>query len=335
MKHPRYLPNYVRACLDKAWTVAVVRGDEPVARFAYRCGSRRCPKCRPTWGAQAYARISEALRRCDSEDLVFAVFTFDQQGRYGGRKFKDPAEAMECMPWQKYLRRLKYWARKQGQRVSYVATVEIHANGWPHLNVVFHSAALAELVRGYHRRCEAMGIPAKLRKAPRSMCKMAVDAGWGPRLSMSAVESPEAVAKYSAKVATQGGVGQISAEVTKRSQDPVDAPRGFRTLRSSRRFLPPRARERDPAVTTFLVDEDGARVERKRDRIVGTAGQVLHGRPWPKSTGRIIDPLTGRSWNDWRKAADDTAPGKRARVYRLSLPPPKVEAFQVPIAGVY
>jgi len=67
--------------------------------------------------------------------------------------------------------------------------------------------------------------------------------------SIEQARSKNAVAGYVTKLATE--LGGLPAEVTKTSQAPVNAPSHFRTLRSSKGFLPPRYK--NPDVTGCLI----------------------------------------------------------------------------------
>jgi len=341
-----YLPNYVKACLTGKWTILAVSTSGEVRSFAYTCGSRRCPKCRPYWGRKVYGRIEDALRKCDHENLVFAVFTLDQLGRYGGRRFSDAAEAMECLPWQAYLRRLKYRCRKAGSHLRYVATVEVHRNGWPHLNVIFDCPYLARLVRENEAELEQFAAGEVTKFTRSKMSALAHEAGFGPRCSFESVRSIEAVGKYISKVAAEESKSlgspeyikdasktkRVTSEVTKASQDPVAAPANFRTLRSSRRFIP--AKQRSKAADcerAFLLDENGSGVGRDRDRETGVARQYLAGQDWSHvKDGQLIDAKTGRTFETLRAVHEFIFAGGAHEV----LPRPKYVLKRAPKLGL-
>lgn len=327
----RRFPKYVQACLTNSWTILSVSTTGKVGRFPFRCSSRRCPRCRPHWGQRAYQRIYEALSRVDVSNVVFAVFTLDQRGRYGGHKFRDAEHAMHAFPWQGFLRRLKYWAAKKGHRVGYVATVEVHKSGWPHLNVLFYCEPLADVCRAYDAEREKFGREIEDMPAHHLLGRMALAAGFGPMCTFEMVRTIELAAGYISKVAkgTQGfrevGVDVAAKEATKASQDPVDAPSHFRTLRSSRRFLPahkPKKAKDLKSAGTWLVNEAGCTNDRQEPdpNHLNLMGQLVDGDAYPKAKGPIVDLTTGQIFETWEDAARGVWEGsvsELANVWRI------------------
>lgn len=158
--------------------------------------------------------------------MVFAVFTLrpsDWRSRYEAFK-----ELRDC--W-KALR--KAITRHFGAN-RYVSTVEVHRSGWPHLNVVLEAPLLADMVG----RGAGGGVVPWLKRH-------ALACGFGYMLSVERAKSRRALAGYVVKLAgdvetaaQKDETGRLTGEVTKLSQVPERAPRHFRRLRSSIRFLP-------------------------------------------------------------------------------------------------
>ena len=237
-----------RIVLDK-WTGAVVEvvttkagwakramrentgevGDRVV--IPYRCGSWRCRRCRDFARRRDFVRIEAALERQNPKDVLFLVLTLDPK-RNG---LADPFEGFErmCSMWKLFAQTLR---RELGGFEGYVSTVEVHASGRPHLNVILVSKALAAGLRGKH--------PSQTVEA---LKRAALAAGFGYSLSAEVPRSMGALTSYIVKTAgeTEDRIRQRAeaartvGEVTKLSQLPVNAPPHFRRLRSSPGFLPP------------------------------------------------------------------------------------------------
>lgn len=158
---------------------------------------------------------------------MFAVFTLrpgDWSSRY--EAFKELRDRWKALR--------KAISRHFGVN-RYVSTVEVHRSGWPHLNVVLESPVMADAVG---RKASGGVVPWLKRHA--------LACGFGYMLSVERARSRRALAGYVVKLAGDvetaarpDEAGRLTGEVTKLSQVPERAPRHFRRLRSSIRFLPP------------------------------------------------------------------------------------------------
>ncbi len=227
------LPKYIRACQQgrfhlRVWP-KVNRGA--YTRIAWRCRSWRhrggCAKAR---AREDFERIWYAVSGYRPQDVVFCVFTLK------------PGDWEST--WQAYEKLRDRWRslakalRREFGDLAYVSTVEAHRNGMPHLNVIVASPEMAKELR-----FRGWWVKRWLKQHAR-LC------GFGWRCSAEAAKSLNKVAGYVVKLADTVGelpagvqldaVGtSVAGEVSKLSQVPVTAPKGFRRLRSSPRFLPP------------------------------------------------------------------------------------------------
>lgn len=219
-----------------------------------------------------WRRISDAFAPRPRGACVFMVLTLARETSPDGphdaelTRWSTPWETWAAIGprWWRLVHRLQRWCcaesgcavkvKRGGRWVTrctgacdrlagrYVAVVEQHENGhegdrWPHLNIVMHWPWLAERVRGSSVRL----IPRGRGKAdsrvlgPGLLLDTIVAAGFGYQSSAEIVRDDKAVAGYVAKHAA--AVDRVTGEIAKRSQLPVDAPRGFRRIRSGRGFL--------------------------------------------------------------------------------------------------
>lgn len=325
-------PRYNHAChaafvgrMEDAWYLQLRRKDgTKAARVPYHCASRRHQgPCQDLWTRRVHGRAMEALADVDPRACMFWVLTLDKLGRHGGRRFRSRQEAYKALPWAKLQERINYRLSKlEHPRLRYFATVERHKDGWPHLNVLVVDDHLAESLRA---RDADLGEHPELDDddcimAPAYWCELAVAAGFGPRFTAEVARSAKHVVEYITKLAKgddewevdgQGNLVLIG-EVVKGSQAPEDAPKGCRSLRSSRRFLPTRRKSED--WTGWLEDDDGSRITRtspreqlRRGHFDGAAGDFgdqvaasLGERRPKRSTGRVwhLDAEDGRSWDN-------------------------------------
>lgn len=239
-----------------------------------------------------FARIKEAAEPLDPSGWSFLVLTLDRNAYFGGRRWLDVNEAyreLGAMSRSLLQRIGRVWGpesvlerngrgkalrtvRKLGPR--WVAVVEAHRSGWPHVNVMLWAPELAEELRraeraaledpevadavALSRECwrDKRAVPASVRERARRAAlvsgplrEMLIEAGWGVQSTAEAARSADAVAGYVTKVA---GLHDASAgELAKVTQVPANAPERFRRLRSGRGFLPPR--RKNPAVTGCLI----------------------------------------------------------------------------------
>lgn len=263
------LPVSVSMCLSDSHKIVLWRRDgsgEPW-EIPFRCQSWRCPRCRPKVGLVDYARVAQALQ--SRGPWIYAVLTL-------------PGEWRGWDVWSRYkaagelwnLRLRKRLQRRYG-RVLYVQTWEQHRDGTPHVNLVLGGESLIEDVEAkgdggasYHPR---LGRHVRVPRWRRWFADTAAESGFGTRTWVERLWEPsdgaerpsDGLAAYMVKlshnlVGVDGGrssLDRAAGEVTRgdaKDQTPLQAPRGFRRLRTSQRLLPPRLRS--PELSGTLRD---------------------------------------------------------------------------------
>lgn len=221
--------RYVEACKAGRWHINLTRVNGQTGeivkewRQVYKCKSWRHPgECARWRAAQNFSRIAAALDPLQRRHVVFIVLTLDR------KKWRDRYHAFEDMK-EKWRSLRKAITRRWGAN-SYVSTVEVQKAGWPHLNVVMHCPLLAEVAGGHSKRAEAW------------IKKHAGRCGFGHQAQVTQAKSKRKLAGYVVKIAgrvERGVEGQTVGEAIKLSQVPHEAPRHFRRLRSSVKFLQP------------------------------------------------------------------------------------------------
>jgi hypothetical protein len=194
-------------------------------------------------------------------------------------------------------KRFKSGELKRG-RPRYVATLEAHRDGWPHLNVLMECPALARAAYDYtpgqpHGRA-LPGAPSRS-GAEKWLRAAAVRAGFGPHATVTRVSVSEHdhVAGYVTKWE------KASAEVSKLCQFPLNAPPRTRRIRSSKGLLPPATKETDwtgelkrtPLPETMLERQRAGYAallhgEANRDDNAGDGGALAFGGKTPAAPHR-------------------------------------------------
>lgn len=228
----------------------------------------------------------------DPSGWCFLVLTLDREGYFSGEPWSDVNEAYRALGkmTRATLARIgRNWGaetklersgrsgqlrtvRALGNR--WVAVVEAHRSGWPHVNLLVWCPELAaELRREREARLDdpevadavALArdawsrrepVPAAVRERARratviggALADVITASGWGLQSTAEAARDSEAVAGYLVKVA---GLHEASVgELAKVTQAPLNAPERFRRLRTGKGFLPPRMS--NPEVTGCLV----------------------------------------------------------------------------------
>ena len=223
-----------------------------------------------------YARMQEAITRdgLTPDGWVFMVLTLDVEGTYSGKKrWLDVNEAFRDLSQmtRDFFTRLRRWApseklaKRERRQVmkkpgrEWVATVEVHKSGWPHVNLVMWAPELAEYIERERERMgdeyKRLGFPAET-LAPELM-RMAKASGWGTRSTAERVRSQDKVLNYISKLSIQAD--RVFSEIAKLTQLPRNAPQRMRRLRSGKGFLPPRRKDADHFGTLIrrLWDHDG------------------------------------------------------------------------------
>ncbi len=253
---PAVVPRYVQRCgCDALYTWA--KADPAlVSRRPLLCGSwRHAGPCARYSASVAFARMTEAFAPLDPAGNVFMVLTLDQNGVYSEKRWKNADEANAELSRQSrnFLKRLRRYAVAQGWRdfkSQWVAVVESHRTGWPHINFVIHCPELARELDASHARRLAAG--ASHRNATLlegELLEIAMSTGWGAQSIAERGRSAGALASYISKIA--GNADATMGELAKLSQSPVGARQGFRRLRSGKGFLPPK--RKNPDYTGTLI----------------------------------------------------------------------------------
>jgi hypothetical protein len=252
------VPRHVQHCYGtgcRLWWIYTWRRDDPAVqlRVPYLCNSWRCEHCRRHEAHVTFARIKEATAKLDPRGYLFCVLTLDRDGYAGGTGWSDCDAAYKALGHMQRLLfwRLKRWMRKQGMNPlgsEWVATVECHRSGWPHVNILLWSPELADYVREHQSRFPEGSRDGTLFWG--DLLQMLTAAGWG---AVSTIETPrgsvERISGYLVKLAALAD--RTSGELAKLTQLPTVAPVRFRRLRSGKGFLP--ARLKDERYTGTLV----------------------------------------------------------------------------------
>lgn len=269
-KHPRQssserahavvIPRHVQACQWSAfghekWFVWTWRRGVPAVktRVPYSCNSWRCEVCRRHEAAVTFARIKEATRREGyvSSGWVFIVLTLDRDGYYSGKAWVDTDTAYRELSRmsRNFLARLRR-AFNGAPGSSWVAVVEAHRTGWPHMNLLLYAPELAsELEASRVARIEAGATERQSLLLSGKLLSAATATGWGTQSTAEVAHSQDAIAGYIVKLA--GEADATNGELAKITQAPTNAPQRFRRLRSGKGFLPPR--RSNPNITGVLV----------------------------------------------------------------------------------
>lgn len=297
------VPRHVAACQHSpvsgerwfVYTWKVVDSGRPdcmATRIPYSCNSWRCPVCARHEAAVTFARIKEATEPLDPSGWCLLVLTLDRDGYFSGTPWADVNEAYRALGkmTRATLGRIGrlYGAdtalersgrsgelrkvRKLGNR--WVAVVEAHRSGWPHVNLMVWCPELASELRAEHESrladpevADAVAlardawrakepIPPAVRETARkatvaggTLLTLLEASGWGRQSTAEAARDPNAFASYIVKLA---GMHDASAgELAKITQAPLNAPIRFRRLRSGKGFLPPR--HHDETITGVLI----------------------------------------------------------------------------------
>lgn len=245
------VPRHVQHCYHaerspRDWWFHLWRPDRPdsVIRAPYQCGSWRCPVCARHEAAVTFARIKEACDPLPSDGWVFVVLTIDRHGYYSGAPWPDAQAAYRALSRMsaEFLRRVRRLQARHGwtdTQNRWVATVEAHRSGWPHLNLVMYAPEMArelEREREARRRAGMSDRESRLMSGELSDCATSV--GWGVQSTAEKVRDAEAMAGYVTKLARHADAHV--GELAKLTQAPLNAPVRFRRLRSGKGFLPPR-----------------------------------------------------------------------------------------------
>lgn len=253
---PRVVPRYVARCGCDALYTWAKADPSLVSRRPSLCGSwRHDGPCARYNASVAFARMKEAFAPLPADGNVLLVLTLDRNGVYSEARWKTADEANAALSKQSrnFLKRLRRFGASQGWAdfgSKWVATVESHRSGWPHMNLVIHCPELAaELVADYAKRRARGASHRNATVLDGALLDIAMQTGWGAQSVAERGNSIDALVSYIAKLA--GMADATMGELAKLSQTPVAARQGFRRLRSGVGFLPPR--RKNPDYTGTLI----------------------------------------------------------------------------------
>lgn len=272
------LKKWMQACEHGRWHLRLkhkLTGLEK--RVCFKCRSwRHAGECARFVAARDFARISEAFERETAENCTYLVLTLDQQSE--AERGLTPFEAYRTVT--RRFQTFRQWLVRNYGAATYVATVEQHRTGWPHLNVVVSCAGFAAAIRAEKRKDGT---------APGWLKSAAVRAGFGWKAWAEAPRDLEQLAGYMVKLAHRES---LTGEVVKTSQLPIAAPHGTRRLRSSRAFLPPATTKtgeftgellKHSLAQAQLIDDERHQTEqeaeqRRQEHMAEVAAYLLKGR---------------------------------------------------------
>lgn len=274
------MPKHVRHCANNGsrdWWIYVWHRDKPgtKTRVPYSCRSWRCPVCRRYDASVQFARIREAMQGTKADGWCFLVLTLDRNGRHGGRKWRDAQEAYREISRlnRNLMSRIKRMQKRRGWTVTgnrWIAVVEAHRSGHPHLNLMLYCPELAAELEADRvsrldkyetadRAGHLRGKPDRLARLIRGELKEHTRAaGWGLQSTAEQARDDAAIAGYVTKLA--GEADKVTGEVAKITQAPLNAPDRFRRLRAGKGFLPPRRKNENMTGTLirrFYDEADG------------------------------------------------------------------------------
>lgn len=253
-------PEYVRACAHNADVPKVYArwwwsksNTATVNRAPYVCGSWRCPHCERHSASVVFARVKEAFTPFKPSDCIFIVLTLapaehargahDLAGVY--RKFGEKVAAV-FRRWKTVCTGKRNGLGLDWCGSRWVAVIEAHGSGIPHINIVMHAPKLAQYLRDQYQGRRAAGLTH--REAillDGELLEIAKQCGFGWSSTMEAADTRnpgrtdlDSIAGYIAKVAKNAD--RLHGEIAKLTQLPLNAPNNFRRVRSGKGFLPPR-----------------------------------------------------------------------------------------------
>jgi len=274
-KRPAVVPLYVKRCGCDALYTWAKADPSRVSRRPLLCGSwRHEGPCARHSASVAFARMKAAFAPLDPTGNVFLVLTLDQNGVYSEKRWANADEANAALSKQSrnFLKRLRRYCKAQGWQdfgSRWVATVESHRTGWPHMNFVIHAPELARaLAADYARRLRPCGCESTRHRkgcsAHRSatllegeLLDIAMSTGWGAQSVAERGADVDALASYIAKLA--GTADATMGELAKLSQSPTAARKGFRRLRAGVGFLPPKKKNEEYTGTLIRRLPDATR----------------------------------------------------------------------------
>lgn len=241
-------PRSVVACHNKAWSLKLWKKSAPAEQinvpFTCRTWRHEGP-CQKFKGAQDFVRIREGLQKYDG--WVYIVLTYeDRRGSVDNIYRKIGRQLQHFRQW------IQRNYAAAGEKVQYIALIEQHRDGFPHVNLLVHTRQFVN---------EAADNWKKLR---RRVKRHATATGFGKIFWLQPMRDKEAMSAYFVK---------LCGEVSKMNQAPLKAPSNFRRLRSSVGLLPPV--NKDPEMTGELLKVGVELAERMPAHRILLAAELL------------------------------------------------------------
>lgn len=200
--------------------------------------------------------MRDAFEPLAADGMVFFVLTLDRYGTYSGEKrWKTSQDAYRDLSalTTRFLRLLRNWMAANGWKPlanQWVATVEAHQSGWPHMNIVCWSPELANWISQEKQAKLLDGFSGRESNlVSGELADIVTESGFGLISSAERANGRDESLGYICKLA--GKVEESIGELAKLSQIPSNAPFRFRRIRSGKSFLPKRKKNED--VTGTLV----------------------------------------------------------------------------------
>jgi hypothetical protein len=357
-RYRRELPAYIRACegnpdpLKPVFWCYTWKPEHPevVKRAPYSCRSWRCPwSCADHEAHVLFTRMSEAFEDAPHSDLVMLVLTLD--GPLHDLREHDLPTLYRTLGsrTEKFRKRLRRLLTREGIGSfgkDWCSVIEQHKSGVPHVNVLIRAPGWARVLQRRYTQRRCRGQSSKTAKllggSDRDRDELddrfsdALEAcGFGWRSSAEVARSRDAVIGYIGKVAGRADAtaskiatrlhGRSVGELSKQSQLPVRAPKGFRRLRSGVHFLPRRRKG----------DSTGTIVRRIRTREGDESVRPIAATKKPELQAMqiaVCDLEQRLAWSDEdlrareraRSQKDSPRKARRAEsisVHRIELPP--------------
>jgi hypothetical protein len=218
------LPNAARKCVNAAYALEVIKNGK-VSYVRAFCKTWKCPICASYVRAVNYCQVRDTLKQYELSTIFYAVNTVSSTVLTNVLDINaDESYEYVYKCWKRMYQRI----RRHYSDIKMIQTVERMRNNYAHLNTIFVSKQLAEdwvasplIVSTWYN-------------------KISKEAGFGHMTSFTSVNSVEGMSSYITKISNAGDDGTTvnqSSHIVKLSQLPLNAPKGFRRLRSSKGFL--------------------------------------------------------------------------------------------------
>lgn len=252
---PGVVPRYVAQCGCHGLYTWERADPSTVTRKPLLCESwRHEGPCARRNASIAFARIKEALDPLPPEGNIFLVLTKDRNGFYTHKPLTSIAATYADLSKNttRFIELVREYCARRGwpPPVLWIGVAEAHRSGWPHFNLIVHSPELAAELET--ARLEALARGETAREATLlwgALLDFALRTGWGPQSTAERARSADALAGYIVKLA--GEADATVGEIAKLSQVPINAPKNFRRLRSSKGALAPK--RKNPEYTGVMV----------------------------------------------------------------------------------